>query len=97
MPELPLTTNYQLFRIIQECLTNVLKHANATKVTIQLDQGEERIELTIKDNGCGLNDNVDSYGFGIKGIQERVESMQGTLRIATQSEQGTEFHIVIPL
>ena len=97
LPALPPTTSYQLYRVIQECLTNVLKHAEASKVGIELSHSTGQVEVSISDNGHGLGDNADHRGFGIKGIKERVESMHGSVTLSTEAEQGTRIQVVIPL
>lgn len=88
---------YQLFRIIQECLTNVMKHAEASKVSVLLRHDGKKIELHVSDNGKGLSPQSKSGGFGIKGMQERVESMHGTVEIQSQPGQGTSLQVVIPV
>ena len=87
---------YQLFRIIQECLTNVMKHAEASKVEVLLTQDGKKIELRVSDNGKGLAPEGKSAGFGIKGMQERVESMHGTVEIQSQPGEGTSLQVIIP-
>ncbi len=91
------TAAYQLFRIIQECLTNVMKHAEASQVTVLLKNDGKRIELTVSDNGKGISTQGKSQGFGIRGMQERVESMHGTVEIESQPGEGTKLQVIIPL
>lgn len=95
--DLPDAISYQLFRIIQECLTNVMKHANASQVTVKLVQSGKKIELKVSDNGKGIENNGQSQGFGIRGMQERVESMHGTVEIQSQPGEGTSLQVVIPI
>lgn len=87
---------YQLFRIIQECLTNVMKHAEASTVKVLLTQDGKKIELRVSDNGKGLASAGKSQGFGIRGMQERVESMHGTVEIQSQPGEGTSLQVIIP-
>ncbi len=91
------TAAYQLFRIIQECLTNVMKHAEASLVTVLLTHDNKRMELSVSDNGKGISSQGKSQGFGIRGMQERVESMHGTVEIQSQPGQGTSLQVIIPL
>lgn len=91
------TVAYQLFRIIQECLTNVMKHANATLVTVVLKQEGKKIELVVSDNGKGLTNQGNSKGFGIRGMQERVESLHGTVEIQSEPGKGTSLQVSIPI
>ena len=82
-----------LYRIAQELLNNVLRHAEASSVTIFLrdgarGQGEVRVELEVADDGKGFDPEAPSAGIGLKSIQERVERLGGTLSIASRSGQG---------
>lgn len=95
--EIPAAIGYQLFRIIQECLTNVMKHAEASQVNVKLTQAGKRIELHVTDNGKGISAQGQSQGFGIRGMQERVESMHGTVEIQSQPGEGTSLQVVIPI
>lgn len=97
VPDLNSAISYQLFRIIQECLTNVMKHAEATEVKVQLNHDGKKIALSVSDNGKGLATQGKSQGFGIRGMQERVESMHGTVEIQSQAGQGTSLQVVIPI
>jgi signal transduction histidine kinase len=104
MDQMPSAVGFQLFRVIQECLTNVLKHSNASEVRIQLQQTAENLALTVCDNGKGLDmDNAQltsastSSGFGIKGMQERIASLNGTVDISAEQNKGTNIQVSIPL
>src|ERR1043166_1845115 len=72
-------TNHTLYRAGQEALTNVAKHANASIVSVRLNYGEGRIQLSIKDNGVGSN-NLEG-GFGLFGIRERGQLLNGSVRV----------------
>lgn len=96
VPTMPATMAFQIYRILQECLTNVLKHAQASKVTINLQNTGQQIELTVADNGLGLPEGF-SDGFGITGIKERVSSLHGSMAINTPKGQGTRVEVTIPL
>lgn len=91
-----------LYRILQECLNNVRKHANATSVTIKLVMSFPNIILRIKDNGKGfdvlkeLAKAADNRHMGIQSMEERVAILKGTLRIDSRPMQGTEVMIEIP-
>lgn len=96
LPELPPAIAFQLFRLIQECLTNVLKHANATTVTIAIVRNADSVEVDFADNGRGLPQQLGD-GFGIKGMQERVESLHGSMSIQAQPTEGTRIQVTIPI
>lgn len=94
-PEVGLT----LYRCAQEALTNIRKHARATKVLLRLSTNNEQMELTVLDNGHGdLPEHEHSAsGFGLRGMRERVESLRGTLRAGPEPRQGWRVEVMIPL
>jgi signal transduction histidine kinase len=78
-----------LYRIAQEALANVLKHAMAQKVRIRLRQKQDTITLTVADNGCGLQShNLADDSLGLAGMAERMESIGGTLQIRSSPGRG---------
>src|SRR5579884_19845 len=97
-PELCLT----LYRCAQEALTNIRKHAGATKVLLRLstsDEQEEQVELTVLDNGqgCPPEDGQRPTGFGLRGMRERVALLDGTLRAGPEPGHGWRVEVVLPL
>lgn len=86
-----------LFRIVQEGLTNIAKHSQATKVNLHLQQTKQEISLLLQDNGCGFNRDRNTTGFGLQGMQERVAALQGTITIDSEPDQGCSIYVVIPL
>lgn len=88
-----------LFRILQESLTNIIRHSNADIVTINLKQVDGQIKLSIQDNGKGItNENInDLNSFGIHGMQERVESISGVFKITGVPGKGTNILTEIPM
>ncbi len=89
-----------LFRIFQEALTNVIKHANATKVTAKLIQdGDRQVTLEVKDNGKGIADEQLSkpQSFGLIGMSERVYPWGGQVEIAGDKDRGTTVRVIVPL
>jgi two-component system NarL family sensor kinase len=96
---LPLRVEGELFRIAQEALANVRKHARATEVTIALRHEPERVALTVHDDGRGLADEPEdtSGGFGITGMRERARLLNGTLRVLSPSGGGTTVSLSVPL
>jgi len=87
-----------LFRIFQEALTNITRHAKATKVEVSFKQKPSKVELKIRDNGKGISKKKiqDSQSFGLVGIRERVRSLAGEFKIKGISNQGTTITIKIP-
>jgi two-component system, NarL family, sensor kinase len=88
-----------LFRIIQETVTNTLKYARATKMTIQLSADEKEITLLMEDNGKGFDvaEAMKKGGIGLKNIQLRTAYLKGKLDIDSSPQNGTTTIIEIPL
>jgi two-component system sensor histidine kinase UhpB len=84
-----------LFRVCQEGLNNIVKHANASAVTLQGWQQDERLMLVIEDDGCGLPPGSGQQGFGLAGMRERVKALGGTLTISCT--HGTRVSVSLPL
>ncbi|MCO7262831.1 signal transduction histidine-protein kinase/phosphatase UhpB [Dickeya zeae] len=84
-----------LFRVCQEGLNNIVKHANASAVTLQAWQQDERLMLVIEDDGCGLPPGSGSGGFGLLGMRERVSALGGTLQLSCT--HGTRVTVSVPL
>ncbi len=88
-----------VFRILQEALTNVIRHAEATRVKVSLVVKEGRIVLTVEDNGKGITaeQKNDPHSFGLIGIRERVLFIGGEAEIKGARDEGTVVTISIPL
>jgi signal transduction histidine kinase len=93
---LPSVIENVLYRVSQEALNNIARHANAKNVTIMLKQEVSAIYLTLIDNGQGFNTQVETRGLGLLGMRERVRAIGGTLEIDS-CDQGTTIEIHIPL
>lgn len=85
-----------VFRVVQEALTNVARHAAASKVAVRIEDPGGDIRLTVEDNGCGFTDARDKRTFGLLGMQERVEMIGGQLEITSVPGQGTRIEVRIP-
>jgi signal transduction histidine kinase len=95
---LPPKLETAIFRITQEALTNVVKHAEATSVHIGLASPERSVVLTIEDDGRGFaREQVTGGGLGLVGIRERVASVNGALEIESKRGAGTRLSVEIPL
>ncbi|MEN3292477.1 MAG: two-component system, NarL family, sensor histidine kinase UhpB [Burkholderiales bacterium] len=99
--EVELDSDYAtaLFRIFQEALTNIGKHAKATKVGVHLARSNRSISLEVTDNGRGIaaTDRLKPKSFGIRGMEERANALGGRLNVASAADGGTVVTIKIPL
>lgn len=94
------TLNINLYRIVQEAVTNALRYAQATTVEIRLEQQENgALQLSIKDNGVGMNIcNVDqSQHFGLLGMRERMQALRGTFNLDSAPGEGTCITVTVPV
>jgi len=98
---LPSPIEAALFRVVQEALTNVARHSNATQAEVLLERIGQTLVCTVRDSGVGFD--VDNWsgrlgnnGLGLIGIQERLDSIGGTLEIRSQAGQGTQLLMTIP-
>ncbi|MEL6694780.1 MAG: ATP-binding protein [Bacteroidota bacterium] len=87
-----------LYRILQELLQNVIKHARATQVFVQITQTLEEFTLLVEDNGRGFpkNTNKSGRGMGLSNIQDRISHLKGTLEIDSQAGKGSTIIIQLP-
>lgn len=92
-------TETVLYRVIQECVNNVIKHAGATQLDISLIRDQDGISATVEDNGKGFdtNDSSKRSGLGLKNIQARVEYLKGTVDFDSAPGKGTLVAIHVPL
>jgi PAS domain S-box-containing protein len=88
-----------IFRIFQEALTNILRHAQATRVSIMIDEEEGELVLEVKDNGRGIaeDERKSSQSFGLIGMQERAHLVGGRLEITGVTGKGTVLTIRVPI
>jgi two-component system sensor histidine kinase UhpB len=87
-----------VYRCVQESLTNALRHARPKRVSVELSHSADREELalTVRDDGCGMQPGTP-VGFGIRGMQERVEGLGGRCRIESEMGGGTRVRITLPV
>lgn len=86
-----------LFRIAQEVLANVARHARASHVRVGLGLQGEAVVLEVADDGQGFSPGAEVSGMGLRNLRERAESLQGTLKIASTPGTGTTVTVGIPL
>ena len=100
--ELDSTTSVILYRITQEALNNIFKHAGATTVWLTLTSVEGKLHLSIRDDGCGFDINPiitsanGSHGWGIRTMRERASMLNGSCVITSKSGKGTTICVTIP-
>ena len=85
-----------LYRILQEQLNNVLKHAEASEVTVQLARNRETIQLTVTDNGKGFLMQRSRSGIGLMNMRTRAENLNGTFELKSQPGRGCKVQVVLP-
>jgi PAS domain S-box-containing protein len=96
IPGLPDEIGISLFRVAQEALTNIMKHAGATHVDVRLQYGRGDISLSVVDNGRGFVDADQKKGLGLLGIEERLHLIGGRLEILSPKKGGTKLIAHVP-
>jgi two-component system NarL family sensor kinase len=93
------TVETVLYRVIQECVNNVIKHSNADHLDIQIISDHKEISVTVEDNGKGFDlKNIENGdGIGLRNIRTRVEYLKGGVHIDSRPGRGTLVHVEIPL
>jgi len=99
LPRLDDRHNTNVFRIIQETLTNIARHAHATAVEIEIDETDDNIAIEIRDNGIGITKQqlLNLQSLGIAGMYERTKQLNGELKINGTPSQGSTVQLRIPL
>ena len=98
LPPLPETADICLYRVLQEALTNVVRHANAGHVRVALGCDAEGVSLLVEDDGQGMDEGATVLpGIGLLGMQERMEMLDGQLKIESPPGGGTRLRASIPL
>jgi two-component system sensor histidine kinase DegS len=90
-----------LFRIVQEAVTNIKKHAQANNALVKVEVLDKKINIHIKDDGCGFEqDKVmverSREGYGLVGIRERVQLLKGEMSITSSPGNGTALYVSVP-
>ena len=96
--KLPKKIEEHIFRILQELISNTLRHAQASCLDVYLYQTDLELQLKVVDNGIGFQlGSLDDLSYGLRNIKERVEDMAGTVQLLTAPKQGLAVDIRIPL
>jgi len=97
---LPPAVEITCFRIVQEALTNIVRHARASQVSVKIQQMDETLSLTVQDDGVGFDVNEvlkERASLGLLGMQERVSLVEGQIEIDSAPGRGTEVRVSFPL
>ncbi|HFL1762479.1 TPA: sensor histidine kinase [Streptococcus agalactiae] len=95
---LPKKIEDNIFRIGQEFISNTLKHSQASRLEVYLNQTENELQLKMIDNGIGFDmDSVYDLSYGLKNIEDRVEDLAGNLQLLSQPDKGVAMDIRLPL
>lgn len=89
--------NMAVYRIAQEALTNICKHSNADKVTIEIKTIDNSLYLHIEDNGVGFHPNQNTTGFGLQSMRDRAHALGGKFYINSEPEEGCSIMMFLPL
>ena len=93
---LPLEVETAIYRIVQEALTNVVKHARAQRVSVLVTRADGRIRAVIEDDGTGFDPAERGDGIGLVGMRERIELLDGTLAVESSATSGTTIAAEVP-
>ncbi len=96
LDDLPDAYRTCIYRVVQEALTNCAKHAQAKHVSVTVHDQRECVEAVIQDDGIGFNSASRTGGLGLLGIEERVQELNGALRISSRPGKGTTLKVQIP-
>ncbi len=98
--QLPQDTEIMLYRLVQECFTNVIKHSKAENVLLAVNRSNGRLHVHVEDDGIGFDLEQVAHkreSFGISGMRERVALLGGKMEIKTRQMKGTKIDIQIPI
>lgn len=91
-------SSLQLYRFVQEALSNVVKHSNARSVFVEIKEQSENINLVVEDNGIGfdVDKTIEQNSLGLKTLLERAKMLNASLRIQSNTQHGTRLHLILP-
>ena len=94
----PVEVETAIYRIVQESLTNVVKHAQAHSVSVVVTRGDGRIKVVIEDDGMGFEpETIGESGIGLVGMRERIELLDGSLTVESSERSGTTVAVEVPV
>ena len=86
-----------MYRIVQEALSNAAKHGHAKRAVVEVHEDEADIHVSVRDDGLGFDTSVQTEGFGLLGMYERVQLLEGSLRVSSQSGSGATIEASFPI
>jgi signal transduction histidine kinase len=86
-----------IYRVVQEALTNCVRHSRATAIHVSVRASEQTIDVSVSDDGVGLDPSRRAAGFGLRGIEERVRELGGSITLLSASGQGATLSIKLPV
>jgi signal transduction histidine kinase len=95
--QLPEAYRTCVYRAVQEALTNSVRHAKASSIKVNVTGHADHLDVSITDNGVGIDPSRRHSGLGLRGIEERVRELQGTMTIGRAASGGTTLAIHLPL
>ena len=93
VPELEIA----MYRLVQEALTNAIKHGKARRVAVEVHEQDTHIQITVRDDGSGFDPGLHTDGFGLLGMHERVQLLDGSLHISSAPGRGTTVTASLPI
>ena len=96
LPDIPIDIQEGCYRITQEALNNIVKHAKADKINVLLSYDEEYLTLKVQDNGIGFSDEI-KHGYGLKSMQERANIIDAKLTINSEPNIGSVVEVEVKL
>jgi signal transduction histidine kinase len=89
--------SFQLYRVVQEAITNAIRHGKARRIDIDLTTDNAGLRLCVKDDGCGFSPAIRHSGMGLRIMEHRAHTLGGALRIDSFQDRGTAVHCLVPL
>jgi signal transduction histidine kinase len=86
-----------VFRVIQEALTNCVRHSKARRISVTVTGHQDELAIAVRDDGVGFDPTQRRGGLGLRGIEERVKELAGTVTISGDAGKGTTLEIHVPV
>jgi signal transduction histidine kinase len=94
---LPAGTAPAVYRIVQEALTNIVKHANASRIEVSAEELGDEVRILVRDDGDGFDPAAKAGGRGLTGMRERIELFGGEIEVSSKPGEGTAISARVPL